>query len=265
MNEKRMLEYMDDNETEGIMYMSKQNDWQTYPTATMTQPWEIEYNGRDDDGAWMISSFSSLIDLVNNKSALTDSEWKAQISKKLDVNAMIDWMIFATSINAWDNYTHNTLFATYDGNIWIPCMYDLDQAFGRKLEKAQGKPGDYIPYFSGDTININAYDHSPYANSDPLWTKFYELYRKELYERYTQLRKSTLTAENISQMFTAWSNAIPQEIRKADYEKWADLKQPYSLYYNWIGEYNNLYIDYMTARLPALDEFYNELGARLSK
>ncbi|MBR7186826.1 MAG: CotH kinase family protein [Clostridia bacterium] len=255
---------MDDNDTEGIMYMSKSNDWSKKVTATMTEPWEIEYNGRgDEETEWMTTSFNSLIDLVNNKSNISNTAWKQQIATKLDVNAMVDWMIFSTSINAWDNYIHNTLFATYDGKVWIPCMYDLDQTFGRNVANKQGNPGDYIPYFSGDKIMMNAHKHTNYVNNDPLWNKFYELFRPELYARYTQLRKSTLTSTNITQMFTSWSDAIPQEIRNADYNKWSSKNQPYASYYNKIGDLNKLYTDYMGDRLVALDGFYETLGNKL--
>jgi len=257
---------MDDNEGEGIMYMSKSNDWSKHVTETMTEPWEIEYNATEDDGAeWMLNSFNSLIDLVNNKNSLSNGAWKEQIATKLDVNAVVDWMIFSTSINAWDNYCHNTLFATYDGKVWMPCMYDLDQTFGKQNNSSATlfNPTDYIPYFEGDTIKINAYAHTNFVNKDPLWTKFYELYRPQLHARYIELRQSVLTAANITQMFTNWTSAIPQAIRDADYEKWP--AQYYASFYNKMGELNNKYVTYITNRLVALDAFYDEIGQRLAQ
>ena len=257
---------MDDSPSEGIMYMSKSVDWKSYVDENKTEPWEIEYNATEDDGnEWMVTSFNSLIDLVNNKASLTDAQWKTQIATKLDVNAVVDWMIFSTSINAWDNYCHNTLFATYDGKVWIPCMYDLDQTFGKQNNTSSTlfSPTQYIPYFDGDTIKINAHNHnsSIEKNNDPLWNKFYKLFRAELYARYIELRATTLTANNFSQMFSAWVQAIPQAIRDADYAKWPN--QFYASNYNKIETFVGKYVTYMSQRLTALDGFYNQLGDTL--
>ncbi|MBQ4065445.1 MAG: CotH kinase family protein, partial [Clostridia bacterium] len=95
--------------------------------------WEVEYCSTEEDG-WVRESFNQLIRLLN----CGDNERiRNELANHLDVEAAIDNMLFTFFLNGADNVGKNVLWATYDGVIWIPSMYDMDSTYGINW---QGKP-----------------------------------------------------------------------------------------------------------------------------
>ena len=210
--------------------------------------WEVEYCSTDDD-SWVKESFNELIALIN----CGDNERiKAELADHLDIEAAIDNMLFTYFISAADNLAKNVLWATYDGKVWIPSMYDMDGTFGI--------------YFNGQPLGTNtAYDAVPncptvnaagYIGLEPTASKLYTIliqcFADEVEARWRFLRQDILTVENASKIFDEFFEKIPKEVYGQDFEKW-----PYVPYFD-----NNLKSMYrfLEAHTPRLDRFFNNFN-----
>lgn len=86
--------------------------------------WSVEVGTNSDA---VKASLNALIACVMDTD---DDTFRAQIGEHLDVQAAIDYYIFAYAICGIDNLAKNMLLATYDGAKWIPGMYDMDSTWG---------------------------------------------------------------------------------------------------------------------------------------
>lgn len=72
-------------------------------------------------------SFNALLKLVNSS---TDDEFKAQISSKLNLQSVANWIVSIIAFGLYDNTAKNICWATWDGVKWSAVQYDHDMAFG---------------------------------------------------------------------------------------------------------------------------------------
>lgn len=72
-------------------------------------------------------SFNALLKLVNSS---TDDDFKAQISSKLNLQSVANWIVSIIAFGLYDNTAKNVCWATWDGVKWSAVQYDHDMAFG---------------------------------------------------------------------------------------------------------------------------------------
>ncbi len=184
--------------------------WETYG-------WEVEHCSTKDE-TWIRDSFNKVIAILNcgDKDTI-----RKELPKHLDIEAAIDNMIFTYFINAADNRAKNILWATYDGEIWIPSMYDMDGTFGIYWN---GQPiGTSKPDFPQ-----NAVDTYPYITSDGrlkiTGCKMYEVlckcFSEEVEARYRELRKTVLNDSNTRAMFDKFFDQAHEIAYASDFERW---------------------------------------------
>ena len=210
--------------------------------------WEVEYCSTDDD-SWVKESFNELISLIN---CGDNDRIKAELKDHLDIEAAIDNMLFTYFISAADNLAKNVLWATYDGKVWIPSMYDMDGTFGI--------------YFNGQPLGTNtAYDAVPncptvnaagYIGLEPTASKLYTIliqcFADEVEARWRFLRQDILTVENASKIFDEFFEKIPKEAYGQDFEKWPSV--PY-----FDNNLKSMY-RFLEAHTPRLDKFFNNFN-----
>ncbi len=201
--------------------------------------WEVEHCSTEND-AWVRKSFNKLIALLN---CGDDARIKRELPDHLDIDAAIDNMLFTYYLSAADNLAKNILWVTYDGNVWIPSMYDMDGSFGI--------------YWNGSPITTNY--SVPSLNSagqlttgNRLYQVLIRLYADEVEARWTELRKSVLTAKNTNRHFDDFFSGIPDVAFTSESQKWTGI--PYAQQ-NRTSMYN--FTKQQTARLDAFFYSFN--------
>ncbi|WP_283586369.1 CotH kinase family protein [Limosilactobacillus vaginalis] len=89
---------------------------------------DFSIEGPDDDVAQPLKdSFNSLLKLTNSG---TDDEFKAQISSKINLRSIANWIVMTMLFGIEDEAAKNIMFATWDGQKWNAMQYDHDLAMG---------------------------------------------------------------------------------------------------------------------------------------
>ena len=205
--------------------------------------WELEHCSTADD-SWVRDSFNELIRLLN---CGDNEKIKQELPQHLDIEAAIDNMLFTFAISAADNVSKNVLWATYDGKVWIPSMYDMDGTFGIIWN---GQPWGSTEPYEADYV---APEITEDGELDIPGSKLYEIlitcYADEVEARWDELRKDVLSIENISEKFDEFFAEIPDVVYVSEQQKWEEI--PFAK--------NNLSNMYAAAeqQLARLDEFFH--------
>lgn len=128
-------------------------------------------------------------------------------------------------INAADNVANNILWATYDGKVWIPSVYDMDGTFGMYWN---GQPIDVA------TESLTPKNTYPYITADARFvipgSKMYSIlckyYAEQVKTRYIELRNSVFKSQNFKDTFESFFDLIPEVAYTSDREKWTKVPYP---------------------------------------
>lgn len=256
---KPLIVYAQSHFLEDIWFSNEKSH--TNQGISYLEQWDVEYIQDEQQENNMNESLQRMVSFIYNSN---DEEFRNSLSNYLDVDAMIDYMIFMYYINGSDNSGSNVLWLTYDGNVWIPSAYDMDSTFG--LNPYGVKFFDYnamLPYIM-DKVYANT--------SNILWDRIMNIYKSEVKSRYFELRKSILTKENISRKFSEFINSIPSELYEEDINLWYDSAinklSNYEKMITWQNKNNglsliennyNFIVDYIENREKLLDDVMNKL------
>ena len=181
--------------------------------------WDVEHCSTVDQ-TWIKESFNQLIELVNCKD---EARIRAELPEHLDVDAAIDNFILTYAMNAVDNQSKNTLWATYDGKIWIPSMYDMDATFGMWWEGTPiGTPNTIVTKNMYPSLNEDG-TYNISLNASQVYHVLIQYYADELEARWTELRKSIITVENITRLFDEFFALIPDDAFYLDSKRWPNI------------------------------------------
>ncbi len=213
---------------------------------------ELEYASNEDDVAWIRDSFNELIELIN----CGDGEKiRASLASCLDVSATIDNMLFTYFIGGGDNVAKNILWATYDGKIWIPSMYDMDSTFGLEwtgqpigTKKADGYPKDSYQLFPSS------------SSGNKLWDVLIRYFPHEVQDRYTFLREEIMTLENVEAAFNEFAEKIHPIAFASDVERWDTASNNNKVSYTYASVTGSNMLPTTSERLEKMDIFFLRLG-----
>ncbi len=209
------------------------------PKDYVSGGWELEYCSTPDT-AWVADSFNELMTFVNNNDG---AAFRAGIDQYLDVDAAIDNMLFTYLICAKDNTSKNILWATYDGKVWIPSMYDMDGVCGMFWDgKHYNAVSDMMP-----TMRSNGHFNF-YGNN--LWTKLCDNYKDEIVERYWELREGPMRTSALITRFDDFFASVPPVFYECERKTWPGMPGPDDSTRDQI-------VSYMTERLALFDEFFS--------
>jgi hypothetical protein len=140
-----------------------------------------------------------------------------------------------------DNAGKNMLLATYDGKVWYPTLYDLDTSWGT--------------HWTGTKLYNYETSLASTANS-VLWQRIEKLYKKEIAERYFELRATVLDEDHVLDAFADFQASIPDDVQAQETARWDSAETPIPGYpITQIEEYLDTYV-------PRLDNnFRNWLTA----
>ena len=203
---------------------------------------DLEYYYGDDD-SWAYDSLDNLIDFVIKNDG---ESFKKGIGNYLDVDAAIDYLITTYYLGLTDNFAKNVLLITYNGERWIPSLYDLDTACGLAFDGSKIYGTDYLLPKKNDDGTLDS------ASDSLLWDRILNNYPNEIKTRYFELRKGALDTENSINKYKAFIDGIPSAYYDKDLEIWGDIP---------LHDKNNIeqIKSYLNERSSLLDTFFNSL------
>lgn len=155
------------------------------------------------------TSWTNVIKFVMNSS---DAEFKANLNNYIDVNSLIDYLLYAIMSTGLDAFGKNQIYMTYDGTKWFASMYDMDSTWGL--------------HWNGSQILSNTYSREQFEDykntsnkGNLLYVRLQQLFITELKARYAELRQSIFTYPYLVNKFEEFCEICPQDIVKEDYAK----------------------------------------------
>lgn len=271
---------MDDSETEALLVA---NDWlhtdfsvlvgeftldKNGDYVTSDGGWELKYFGTEDttgSSAWVTESFNRLIRFCRENEG---EAFKEGISQYMDVDAAIDYLILFYAIYMRDNTSKNMLWATYDGDVWIPSVYDQDGTFGMAWDgKRYALAEDDLPLVRNGKILVNS---NLGSENFLLWDRMWNSFTEEILLRYKELRETILTEEYMCAAFEEFRACVPDSIYAADVAAWQTERakwwngDTYNGVKNWYDKFDWEYTyTWIADRLDCMDDamrtIYNEV------
>ena len=167
--------------------------------------WELEYSSTEDNPSigteWIKESFNAFIRFLLNS---TDEEFKEHIAEYTNVERTIDSMLLSWISSAKDNTSKNIIWTTFDGQHWVPSVYDLDSTWSLVWDGSFGYSPEAWAFYQGNK----------------LWTRVYENYYQDIVFRYEELRSGPLSLANIDKRFIDFRNSIPTHMYEREAKRW---------------------------------------------
>lgn len=223
---------MDDNNPNHIIMVGEK-----YSTATTFKEVNIDgwNNQLDDNSPTVQQKMLRLINFVVNS---TDQEFKENIEDYLNLDATLNYYVLCHTLNIADNNAKNLIFVTYDGKIWYPTLYDLDTTFGSYYHGLELYPTNYYLQM----------------NHNRLFERLSILFKKEIEQRYKELRQNILSEENIINEIDEVYSQIEPSLFEKEQQKWGQLP----------GYELTQLKEYIHERLPYVDKMMNYTTNKLN-
>ena len=201
--------------------------------------YELEYADKTVSVDTVKDSLNRAIDSVLNT---TGSSWRDSVESYLDVDSVIDYMIFSALLYNVDGIGKNFILTSYDGTKWWFNSYDLDTTFGNHWNG-----GSYYNPLD------RACNFAKLASKSTLFRLIYDNSKNELISRYKELRAGFLSEANIYKTFYNFCARIPNQIVEMDDRKWPLKPGTYTETLSRIMEFYRLRCEYIDAEIEALE------------
>jgi len=209
----------DDQLSDAVKFrQASTNGWELEVPDTWAS-YEVEEEGQTVT-KYVADGFTSMINFVMTA---TDEEFKAGLDDYLDVESAIDYYLFCYYSAAIDSLGRNLMLVTYDGgNKWYCSLYDADTTWGNGLN-GQGTYNPQLPC-------PEMYE----CPSSLLWERLEACFGDELWERWSDLRKTIFRPEYVQNEFYLFWRYITDDDYQADIDRWTnvDPSRPFVPQYN---------------------------------
>lgn len=182
--------------------------FRAFAPAVHEADWSIEV-GPHKTQEEVDAAFEKLNRLINFVKDSTDEEFVVQFDKHLNLDACLNYFCLLELFTGTDNCAKNLMLVTYDGELWYPCMYDMDSTWGL--------------WFSGEGCYPATVTFENVHNNSLLWTRLLTCFPQEIQTRYFELRSSVLSNANIQAAFDAFQAEVPADAWEREKEKWPDV------------------------------------------
>ena len=224
---------MDKDDPDHLLFFG--NDW---TDDVFFSSDEIDYAGgwipkTDNVTSEGFEKFERLYRFIHESS---DETFRSDIGQYMSLDACLNYSCFCYIAYAADNAGKNMILGTYDGLVWWPSLYDLDETWGNCWDgKAYRENKDFLLSYSG------------------LLRRILTCFPDELRARYHELRDDILSKDNILAEFERYRSQIPQEYFDRDKALWFPDQCPYPDYdelESRIAEYLPVYDEYFGYHFP---------------
>ena len=168
----------------------------------------LEYSS-DDQSEWVVASINRLLGAVKDSDGTNITYG---ITPYLDWDSAIDYYCHAVLTGNYDGLHRNYLLATYDGIKWFFTGYDMDVVLGLRAM------GRYFYPANSDNMSF-----TNMAAEHKLWWIIWKYMRPQLRARYTELRKSIMSIENVANIFVDFAADIASPVYVDDIRKWSTI------------------------------------------
>ena len=198
---------------------------------------DFEYTKSDEDKANAKTSFNNMISKVIEA---TGKNYESVIENYLDIDSVIDYMIFTSLISAADGITKNYLMLSYNGVKWYFSAYDLDSTFGNWQDGWLSQQPSGIPTLA-DWNRSNRAMHLVYAYG-----------KDRLKARYKELRDGILSVENVRRMFIDYVSDISHALKDEELKLWPQTPASEVHNINQIVEHYRLRSEFIDKEIESL-------------
>lgn len=199
---------------------------------------DFEYTKSDEDEANAKASFNNMISKVIEA---TGEGYESVIENYLDIDSVIDYMIFTSLISAADGVTKNYLMLSYNGIKWYFSAYDLDSTFGNWQDGwLSQQPSGGVPTLA-DWNRSNRAMHLVYAYG-----------KDRLKARYKELRDGILSVENVRKMFIDYVSNISHALKDEELKLWPQTPSSEVHNINQIVEHYRLRAEFIDKEIESL-------------
>lgn len=157
---------------------------------------------------------TSWTNVVNFVMTSSDDEFKANLGNYINVNSLIDYLLYGIVSTGLDAFGKNQLFFTYDGIKWIASMYDMDSTWGLWWNGSKFVATDYA---REDFQDLKDEGNGVTKQGNLLYLRLQQLFIPQLKTRYAELRKDVLSVSHIIQKFEEFNDVCPKDIVQEDY------------------------------------------------
>ncbi|MBR2860303.1 MAG: CotH kinase family protein [Clostridia bacterium] len=166
---------------------------------TNLSSWTVEVGPENNE---TLRKIQRIVSFVRDSS---DEDFKANFSQYFNLDSTLNYYIMMNYCWLIDNTGKNMLLVTYDGNVWYPSLYDLDTSWGANYK------GTGLYNYKNQLLS---------NNGSLLWERLEKLFKKELADRYMELRKSVLDPNHVMAEFEKFESLIPDEVLARETAKW---------------------------------------------
>lgn len=140
------------------------------------------------------------------------------IDNYINRQSMIDYIILVEVCCLWDHLHKNTLYTTWDGNVWHFMPYDVDTVWGLHFTGVYYDTDGVTQLHPPTTRLIPS---SAANNNLGTLAKFKNIYGADIQNRYKYLRdQKIISTENILSICEKLVRTYPIELFKAENERW---------------------------------------------
>lgn len=165
---------------------------------------EVEFASDEANAEWVTTSLNTMIQACIDARVSTVD---AVFDQYLDLDSVVDYLIWVVVIKGSDMVDKNYLLTTFDGVKWCFTAYDMDSTYGLSWD------GSSITKLTSNTLLETA-----------AWHRAYELVKRyktdALQARYAELRADILSENNMVRAFENFAWAIPAPVLMKDVERY---------------------------------------------
>lgn len=231
---------MEDSDTEWIVTAEDHTQATRFKATTTLdgEDFELEYAAEGVSSVTVAESLNRLINSVINSSG---SDWETTVGQYVDVDSVIDYMIYSALITNIDGIDKNFILTTYDGEKWWFNAYDVDSTFG-----LYWNGGSYVKTTDAPT------SFAGQNSTSRLFHLVYTYSTAKLIERYDELRGTLLSENNIHDLFYNFCAVIPKEVLDMDNKLYPYKPGTYTETLSRIMENYRLRCKYIDSEIDAL-------------
>lgn len=215
MNKKKATNILLDGVFNGKTLWEGKIDWGQFEIRNPKSLIDINGDKYDGDNPKELSDTDanskkvkdSLVRLSNALSDIKSNLNKETFEKYFLVNPFVDYVLISQVIYNKDGFDKNWIWASWDGQLFTPTLYDLDSIFGSESS------GIEVDKNSIETIlGMEQYLPSYYLQT---------LYATEIKNRYKELRNSGIfSVDNIMNLLDGWLRTITYKYLNEDIKKY---------------------------------------------